>query len=125
MQFWISSSSFNKGDEVENGAQSSPLVMKEETKSAKEIMLQKPLEKQQAKKIAKEVTTKAALTGASNPLETVDISGLSKPYVENMQNNEVHVIFSTDCNAFQVAFEKRVLSAFYSMKFMYASYSKL
>ena len=106
MQFWISSSSFNKGDEVENGAQSSPLVMKEETKSAKEIMLQKPLEKQQAKKIAKEVTTKAALTGASNPLETVDISGLSKPYVENMQNNEVHVIFSTDCNAFQVAFEK-------------------
>ena len=80
--------------------------MKEESKTAKEIMLQKPRDKQhQANIAANEVKTNSATRGGKSPLDSVDISGLSKLYVENMQNDDVHVIFSTDCNAFQVTFK--------------------
>ena len=34
-------------------------------------------------------------------LEKVDISNTSREYVASMDNSDIHVIFSTDCNAFQ------------------------
>ena len=76
-----------------------------EGQSVKEIMLQKPQEKMKTTVVAKEAATKAksTLQRGGSTIDSVDITGLSKPYVENMQNNDVHVIFSTDCNPFQVS----------------------
>ena len=103
-QFWISLYSSSSGDRVER-VQSLPLVIKEQSKTAKEIMLQKPREKARTTSAAKEVATKPkpTLQGGGSALDSVDITGASQQYVENMQNNDVHIIFSTDCNPFQVS----------------------
>ena len=65
-------------------------------------MLQKPREKPHEKQKTNEEYPDDLNQGNPNPLESVDISRLSTLYVENMKANDVHVIFSTDCNAFQV-----------------------
>ena len=97
-QFWSSVSSSLSDEGKVHG---SSLIAKE-TKTAKELMLQKPREKPHEKQKTNEEYPGDLNQGNTNPLESVDISRLSTLYVENMKANDVHVIFSTDCNAFQV-----------------------